>query len=990
MAARIRVTDAQFAVHVGQFDYAAVLVTLAERCAAMKVPTSTALAATGNRPSELRARVLRLLDLPSTPTRPSPLGVAIVALLVVMLLATPLVLQTFTLADTPKPAENKEVEPSLEAQLRAINAELTYVDDSNVIVALRLNAATTDSLLARLVELPKLKQLYIESAGQVTDVGLQHIAALHQLEGLQLAVMNLTEAGVAHISHMPKLVELQMRECHLDDNRLAQLGKMTQLTSLRIGQNSISDVGITHLRHLTNLRELDISYDERHIYLKITDAGFKQLSELHDLRSLSIVGTSISYQGLRELLNFPKLQQLALGGPFAHGRMESIAQLTDLRELTLLRTKVKDEQFGQIRQLKKLTHLRIVNQGLSNAALSHLQYLPKLEMLDVRCRLIDNGGLAEIAKIKTLKQLHLYGSLESHEDPKQRFDEEGYRQLAGLEELQKLYLYNLALAPADLEALNQLKLLHVGCTSLTETEIRSLERLLPGTTVTSYAVLRLSHPSPNLIPFARHVQEAAHMELILDKPQFFLGENMLVHYRITNKGDSPFRVDMGSDGRNSAARPLRFKVVATDEHGVLVEDPHPRPADFGGTGGQLEIRPGRSVWDSLSLAKYCNFTKPGTYKLRVFHDLGWGTSQEYVNRSQNKMPTGKTVAPILETTLRLVAPTTEQARQVIEDMRALSTDRNQSFGKRVRPYANYSALHYAEYLPILKEVIANSAEDELWAVVAISSIHTPAATTALIELLTHENETIRSAARDCLIGRVPDPDVKKQPNQFYRNFLATQRMRKRSWSATAHKAAVLELAWRLMESEEPKQIIQGATVIGKLGSAADAPRLAKLLDRVIYDMATVDAEQMAYPRPGSASLSTIDAAWRLAERGAKIDTAPDTRGEMALYLLALGRRPGFRPAGWEATVQHLMKHPIPILRALTLENLPQPIPESLQQSLLPRINDRSVPVQIVALNLAGQSKLPLYLDAVRLAKSKASDMWTSHAADTALGLLQEN
>ncbi|MEO1970282.1 MAG: hypothetical protein ABGX07_01935, partial [Pirellulaceae bacterium] len=73
-----------------------------------------------------------------------------------------------------------------------------------------------------------------------------------------------------------------------------------------------------------------------------------------------------------------------------------------------------------------------------------------------------------------------------------------------------------------------------------------------------------------------------------------------------------------------------------------------------------------------------------------------------------------------------------------------------------------------------------------------------------------------------------------------------------------------------------------------------------------------------------------------------------------------------------------------------LENLPQPIPESLQQSLLPRINDRSVPVQIVALNLAGQSKLPLYLDAVRLAKSKASDMWTSHAADTALGLLQEN
>lgn len=109
-----------------------------------------------------------------------------------------------------------------------------------------------------------------------------------------------------------------------------------------------------------------------------------------------------------------------------------------------------------------------------------------------------------------------------------------------------------------------------------------------------------------------------------------------------------------------------------------------------------------------------------------------------------------------------------------------------------------------------------------------------------------------------------------------------------------------------------------------------------------------------------------------------------------MYLLALGRRPGFRPAGWEATVQHLMKHPITILRALALENLPQPIRESLQQSLLPRITDRSAPVQIAALNLAGQSKLLLYLYAVRLAKTKASDMWTSYAAYTALGLLQGN
>jgi beta-lactamase regulating signal transducer with metallopeptidase domain len=974
-----------------KFDYATALINLAERCASMELPTAGALAATGNRPSELKARIHRLLDVPATsPTRPSLLSVAAVALMVIGLIATPLLLQTRnTLADATAPAESAVDNPSLEEQLRAENAELTYATDSGDIVALRLRAETTDELLARLAELPALTRLFIENAGRVTDTGLQHIAALNQLESLQLVVMNLTEAGIAHISQLPNLIELQMHGCRLDDQALVHLAKMTQLTSLRLGHNLISDAGITHLRHLTNLRELDISSDG-YMHLNITDKGFQQLSELHELRSLSTTGTRITYQGLRVLANFPKLQQLAVGGLSILGRLESIVQLTELRELTLLRPNTGDEDFAQIRNLTKLTHLRITSQELTTAGFSHLQHLPRLETLDVRSRLIDNDGLTEIAKIKTLKQLHLYGSLYPYDAASQRFDAEGYRHLAGLKGLKELYLYNLKLEATDLEPLQQLKRLHVGCTSLTDAEFGELEKSLPDTRVTLFtAIRRRNDPSAYSERFARDLQQVMLAELILDKPQFFLGENILLHYRVTNKGNTPFRVDIGSDGRNPAARPLRFKVVATDPQGQRVEDPYPRPADFGGMGGQVEIAPGGSLWVSLPLTRYCNFEKPGIYKLQVFHDLGWETDQKYEDRQRNELPKVNSVAPILDTTIRLVAPTAEQAKMVVQTMRALSTDRNATFARRVSPYADYQAIRYPLYLPVLEQVLATGDKNDEWAVEAIAGIHTPPATTALIHLVAHESVEIRTAATKWLLRRVPDQGRTKDLVQSFYGPQVAQ-MQQRCWSSPAHQAAVLEIGWRLLESEDRSQMIQGATVIGKLGSAAVSPRLVTLLDKIIYDMATVDVEQHAYPRPPTVSMSSINAGWQLAERGAAVDTTPETRGEQSMFLMALGKRPDFRPAGWEATLQRLIRHPIPVLRALALENMPRPIPESLQESLLLRINDRAVPVQAIALRLAGESQLPIYLEAIRTAKANASDEWIIKAAETALQKLPED
>ena len=62
------------------------------------------------------------------------------------------------------------------------------------------------------------------------------------------------------------------------------------------------------------------------------------------------------------------------------------------------------------------------------------------------------------------------------------------------------------------------------------------------------------------------VPEGAKVTLEFDRADYFLGENVLVHFVLQNTGDTPFEASWGGDYRG-ASRRLRFTVTATDEAG---------------------------------------------------------------------------------------------------------------------------------------------------------------------------------------------------------------------------------------------------------------------------------------------------------------------------------------------------------------------------------------------------------------------------------------
>src|SRR5262249_1276114 len=108
--------------------------------------------------------------------------------------------------------------------------------------------------------------------------------------------------------------------------------------------------------------------------------------------------------------------------------------------------------------------------------------------------------------------------------------------------------------------------------------------------------------------------------LSADKPTFFLGENVLIHYCLENTSAGPFQISEGSDYQ-FASRHQRFKITMIDERGTPVADPDPAGSNMGGIGMTPTIAAHGHWCESLQLLRYARPALPGSYTIREVHVL---------------------------------------------------------------------------------------------------------------------------------------------------------------------------------------------------------------------------------------------------------------------------------------------------------------------------------------------------------------------------------
>ncbi|HEY2369421.1 MAG TPA: hypothetical protein VGH87_23650 [Polyangiaceae bacterium] len=393
----------------------------------------------------------------------------------------------------------------------------------------------------------------------------------------------------------------------------------------------------------------------------------------------------------------------------------------------------------------------------------------------------------------------------------------------------------------------------------------------------------------------------ARIDLGLRRPQFFLGENVLVDFCVVNTSDDPFKIEVGGDYRGSS-RSLRFKVQVRDASGALVADPDPEPMNFGGIGYSPEIAPGKRWCQSLPLMRYARIEAPGTYTITATHDLGW----------KGETP------PMGTATVKLVMPTAAQADAVVANMASLPADPNGSAGKVSIEYQDFSTPRFNAYvLPLGARAKAGDAR----AIDGLTWTPTEEATRALVILLGAPNADVARAAARGLAMRLPDPALNGalgKRNPFEGTYAEQRKYLGKAWVPSLANDVRTAAKTRLASSDVRDQQ-DGAFMLEALGEPADGPSLITALDDAIAKTRTTPAETNVYPVPRGACQELLRATEILVARGLPAAPSPHSPGQVAVWLFALGKA---KPAGWEGEMTKLLRHAVPYVRELALDHVP--------------------------------------------------------------------
>lgn len=432
----------------------------------------------------------------------------------------------------------------------------------------------------------------------------------------------------------------------------------------------------------------------------------------------------------------------------------------------------------------------------------------------------------------------------------------------------------------------------------------------------------------------------AKITLLADKPEFFLGENILLHYRIESIGKEPLGFDVGGDYRGGT-RANRFKVTVVDAAGREMPDPAPTQRNMGGLHPLAGVKPREEWFENVWLLRYRALDQPGDYTITVFHDLGWGERQANDPR-------------VVSLKLRLKMPNEAEARQVILDMRMAKFNDGGTWGKKARPAADFSLLKFPAYRPLLAE------GGDRDAIAGLAEEATLDATRILLRLAEATDHNVSSAAAIALSRRIPAGEETNAPQRvLLPHHLGGRRGPvTNAWDATLVPEA-RRIGLKLVSRANDEALVCGMAMLADIATQADLPSLIASLEMAAqraHGTGPTAKDHHEGPRWACRDATTL--LGQMARRGLAMPTEPKRAGEFLAFLGAFGARGDFRPAGWEKVFAATLEHPDGTVREAAVARLPQPLPESLARLAIVRMADAEQQVRSIACEKVNHLKLP--------------------------------
>ncbi|MGC4045969.1 MAG: hypothetical protein QM758_19425 [Armatimonas sp.] len=359
----------------------------------------------------------------------------------------------------------------------------------------------TDSALAQLSELEHLTALNFDGAGVLTDEGLQHLARFSQLEKLDLSSprSQLTDSGMAMLGQLSKLRELKLcwvpqitdvgmaaiSSCkHLErvnlmgtytgDGTVRALAGHANLHNLIVGR-SLTDVGLLLLHDLPQFRQAHAGIQpELLLDGPVTNTGLHALAGLDGLYQLGFFWhtPALTSAGLAALAALPQLQALACEGELCDDTaMAYIAAIPNLRRLQAQGTVATDAGFQALSKSQSLESLWGREcPNLTGLGFAAIVAMPRLQDIGVSCKQVDDDSLASLPDFPALRK---FVSID--------VSDSGFRHVGRCEQLEELscmYCRETTDAATEhLTGLANLRTYYAGMTRITDRSLEVLAQL---------------------------------------------------------------------------------------------------------------------------------------------------------------------------------------------------------------------------------------------------------------------------------------------------------------------------------------------------------------------------------------------------------------------------------------------------------------------------------------------------------------------------------
>ena len=214
----------------------------------------------------------------------------------------------------------------------------------------------SDEWIAPLGQLTNLKTLRFTNNGKLTDVGLEHLAGLKNLETFSFVGTGMQGHAYAKFEGWTRLIKVSHRGSSIDDEGLRQLCEhLPNLESISLAHAKFTDAGAVHLAKLTKLKRLEIGTRNA------TPSCLQHIAKL-PLESLQLGDGLDTPEGIALIKDIPTLRRLTLTNAKAltDADLKLVASITQLEHLELGNLDLPDERLALLKDFAFLKSLRLV------------------------------------------------------------------------------------------------------------------------------------------------------------------------------------------------------------------------------------------------------------------------------------------------------------------------------------------------------------------------------------------------------------------------------------------------------------------------------------------------------------------------------------------------------------------------------------------------------------------------------------------------------